>query len=197
MFELAVSLGWLEKNPFGHLRGCSVANHTRDFFVKPELAAAVLAACPNSRWRLIFSLGRWGGLRIPSEITFLHWSDVEWSKHRIRISIPKKTSLYEQTSGIFDYRFIPIFPELRQALEDYRQEFSAEETAETVSISESPLLFPELGSDSAGALLRKGLTNHLKRAGLPVWPKLFNDSILNSSFLVRRWSFAPRLLHFL
>jgi len=173
MFDLAVSSGWIEKNPFGHLRGTAHANRSRDFFINTKLAQQVLNACPNARWRLIFSFARWGGLRMPSEISFLRWSDILWDSHKIRISVPKKTSRVEQERGDFSQREIPIWPEIKTALDDFLRE-----TGKTPGKTpgKKDFVFPELsGSDKSGALLRKQFRAILKKGGIQEWPKLFNN----------------------
>lgn len=167
MFEMAVHAGWISENPFAKLRGSAVVSRSRDFNISPELAQQVLTACPSARWRLLFSFARWGGLRMPSEITFLRWSDIDWTGNRIRICEPKKTRRREQEQGIFSERYIPIFPEIRTALEEFLAE-TGEKTGE------EDFIFPEfLASPSAGALLRKEFREVLRRAGIPPWPKLF------------------------
>ncbi|MGI9460577.1 MAG: hypothetical protein ACR2NF_11305, partial [Pirellulales bacterium] len=53
-----------------------------------------------------------GPVRIPSEIKFFRWTDINWDRNRITITVPKKAHIDgEQT------RVIPIFPELRPFLE--------------------------------------------------------------------------------
>ncbi|MDO4585507.1 MAG: site-specific integrase [Planctomycetia bacterium] len=168
MYGLAVRLKWIEENPFDGLRGASPANRSRDFFVDDSLAREVLSACPDARWRLIFSLARWGGLRIPSEITFLEWGDILWVLNRIRIRIPKKTSQEEQERGNFECRDLPIFPEIRLALEEYRASLPTTEPTGRI--------FPEmLNVEGIGQRLTKQLQTILREAGLPVWPKLFSN----------------------
>lgn len=167
MYALAVSLGWMETNPFGHLRGCAEVNRTRDFYVTPEIAASVLSACPDARSRLIFSLGRWGALRMPSEIAFLKWSDVQRTTGKIRISIPKKTGKIEQERGNFVFRYIPLFPEIRLPLDEFWQESGRP--------SGDELIFPHLDTPSAGARLKNHFVRILKQAGIPVWPKFFHN----------------------
>lgn len=167
MFALAVSLGWMESNPFGHLRGCTKVSRERDFYVTPEIAGDVLNACPDARSRLIFSLARWGALRMPSEIMFLRWSDIQRSAGKIRIRIPKKTGKIEQERGNFAIRFIPIFPEIRRPLDEFW-----EECGRPVG---DDLLFPGLDTPSAGARLKNHFDRILKRAGIDVWPKFFHN----------------------
>ena len=165
MFEYAVSLHWMEINPFGHLRGTAPANASRFFFVGLELAEKVLEACPDSRWRLIFTLGRWGGLRIPSELAFLRWSEIDWDGDKMKINVPKKTSRIEQERGNFAFRWLPLFPEIRKALEEYRDEYEE---------PDEDFVFPELdGSESDGFLLRRELNRILKDAKIRPWQKLF------------------------
>lgn len=62
-FRAAVRKRLLRENPFADMKGCSVqANRDRDYFVTREETEAVLEACPDSQWRLIFALSRFGGL---------------------------------------------------------------------------------------------------------------------------------------
>jgi len=171
LFDDGIRLGWFEENPFKNCRGSSETSRSRDFYITPELAKQVLQACPDARMRLIFSFGRWGGLRIPSEIFFMKWEDIQ--PDRITINIPKKTGKAQQEQGEFATRFIPNFPEIRRAVEAYRQE---REKLTGEKIPGTAKVFPDLkGSESCAALLRKQLADILTRAGLPVWPKLFNN----------------------
>jgi integrase len=106
-FAEAVDARLISENPFAKMKGLRVrANKARDYIVSPEDTARILAALPTTRWRLIFTLARFGGLRCPSEYKPLTWGDVDWIGNRIRIDSPK--------TGV---RFIPIFPELRPYLE--------------------------------------------------------------------------------
>ncbi len=170
MFSLAVSFGWISRNPFEKFRGTSPANRSRDFFVTPEIAKKVLDACPNTRLKLVFAFARWGGLRMPSEIAFMQWSDIDWDGYKIKICIPKKTTKTEQEKGNFKTRFIPLFPEIREALEAYR----AEIPPKTEKNEGNDLIFPGMSkTESAGVLLRKQFREVLKQVGIPEWPKFF------------------------
>lgn len=46
ILNLAVSLGWISKNPFSHLHGGSKANRSRDFMVTAEMSEKILAPVP-------------------------------------------------------------------------------------------------------------------------------------------------------
>jgi hypothetical protein len=48
-------------------------NKTRQRVISLEDAGKVLAACPDTQWRLLFALSRFGGRRCPSEHLALKW----------------------------------------------------------------------------------------------------------------------------
>ena len=47
--------------------------------VARSVATKVSEACPDADWRLIFALARFAGLRWPTEVLGLRWSDVDWA----------------------------------------------------------------------------------------------------------------------
>ena len=59
------------------------------YFIRRQEAAAVLDACPDAQWRLLFALSRYGGLRCPSEHLGLRWDDIDWERSRMTIRSPK------------------------------------------------------------------------------------------------------------
>ncbi len=68
----------IPENPFADMQGTTVrSNRERDYFVTREEADAVLSACPDAQWRLLFALSQYGGLRCPSEHLTLRWGDVD------------------------------------------------------------------------------------------------------------------------
>src|SRR5690606_15713700 len=98
----------IAKNPFRKMKDVTVkANESRLFEVKLDAAYKVLAACPDSQWRLIFALCRFGGLRCPSEVLELTWGDIAWDVGRMTIRSPK-TEHHEGKES----RSVPIFAEL-------------------------------------------------------------------------------------
>ena len=70
----------------------------------------MLDACPDADWRVIFALARFGGLRCPSEVLNLKWTDVDWAEGRLRIDSTK--------TGL---RFCPLFPELRAVMAEAQE----------------------------------------------------------------------------
>ena len=71
-FKAAVSHRLIAENPFSELPSTvTPRSNDKRHFVTHQEAAAVLAACPDAEWRLIFALCRYGGLRCPSEVLAL------------------------------------------------------------------------------------------------------------------------------
>lgn len=126
-------------------------------FVTHEDAAAVLEACPDNEWRLIFALSRFGGFRTPSEHNGLRWSDVDWSRNRFLVHSPKT----ERHDG-GESRWVSIFPELRPYRETAFQE--ATEGSEFVR-----------DRYRHQANLQTRFRKIIKRAGRKRWPKLFQN----------------------
>ncbi|MFM7249772.1 MAG: tyrosine-type recombinase/integrase [Planctomycetaceae bacterium] len=151
-FKAAQRRGLIQSNPFDDVKGGSQENAARNFFVTREMALAVLAACPDNEWRLIFSLSRDGGLRCPSETLELKWSDVDWESSRIVIRESKTRA-----------RTIPLFAELRPHLEQAFDE--APEGATHV-------IRRYRGSNCN---LRTQFLRILGRAGVSAWPRLFHN----------------------
>lgn len=112
-FADAVNRELIQRNPFAGLKGGVGSNRERDYFVARDACQKILEACPDTRWKLIFSLARFGGLRCPSEIMALTWNDVDWAENRLTIPSPKT----EHHEGK-EERTIPIFPELRTILDE-------------------------------------------------------------------------------
>ena len=118
LFKAAIKLGIFRgENPFADMAVTVRADKDRQFFVSRESADKLIAACPDSQWRLMVALSRYGGIRTPSETLSLKWSDINWDHNLIRVPSPK-TKRYEGK----DCRHIPIFPELRRPLMDVLEE---------------------------------------------------------------------------
>ena len=149
MFADAVRDRLLAESPFAILKGGDESNANRHRFIDAKMSAKVLDACPDADWRLIFSLCRWGGLRCPSEVLGLRWSDVDWADGRLRIESPK--------TGL---RFCPMFPEIRRALEE---SFDAAPAGAVYCVD------GYRGAEN----LRTQFARIVERAGVAPWPKMF------------------------
>ena len=150
-YKEAMERGYVEDNPFDGLPCMVGANEKRKFFVPQEWINKAIEHCPNTEWRTILALARFGGLRCPSEVAVLKWADVNLPEGRFGLDSPKT-----------GWRLIPIFPELRPYLEAAWDD--APEGAEFVC--------PSVGPKTN---LRTQFTRIIKRAGLNPWPRLIQN----------------------
>jgi len=157
-FNAAVRSKLIAENPFLGLKCGDYADVGRWYFVTAEQAQAVIAACPDAEWRLIFALCRFAGLRCPSEVMALRWGDVDWEHDRFTVHASKTE--HHDGGGV---RVVPIFPELAPYL---REVFDQAEPGTLHVITRY-----RGGSGN----LRTGLNRIIARAGLKPWPKLFNN----------------------
>lgn len=74
---------------------------------------AVIGACPDAEWALLFGLARYAGLRVPSETHRLTWADVSFDRARLTVHSPKT----EHHEG-HERRIVPIDPRLMKLLQD-------------------------------------------------------------------------------
>jgi integrase len=161
-FNEAVDDRLISVNPFGKMKGIGVqSNRERDYFVTRSETASVLDVCPDAEWRLIFALSRYGGLRCPSEHLKLCWGDIDLAGGRMTVHSPKT----EHHRGK-EKRVVPIFPELREYLEDV-QELAGDLANNSTE--------PVISRYREGANLRTQLERIIRRAGLKPWPKLFQN----------------------
>ena len=144
----------ISENPCEHLTVTVRGSQKKRCFVTLEMSQAILDACPDVEWRALFTLARWGGLRVPSEALALSWSDVDWAEGRLRVPSPKT----EHHEG-GEERHIPLFPEIRIALQ---QAFEAASPGATHIIARYR---------RQDQNLRTQLVRIVRRAGLAPWPK--------------------------
>jgi integrase len=156
VFGHAIKRRLVVENPFMGVPTASIANPERQHFIERAIAQRAIDAAPNAEWRAIIALSRFGGLRVPSELTVLRWADVDLANRRLTIRAPK--------TGI---RACPIFPELSPFLEDLA--ILAKPGLDT-SLSERVIASCGDGEKN----LRTGFLRILKRAGVAPWPRLFH-----------------------
>ncbi len=157
-FRAAVRRGLISSNPFEDLKASVKGNAKRLYFITREEAEKVLEACPDSQWRMIFALCRYGGLRCPSEVLSLTWQDIDWERSRFRVHSPKTEHIDGKES-----RMVPLFPELLPYLREVFEQ--AEERSEYVITRYR----------SSNVNLRTQLQRIIHKAGLKSWPKLFQN----------------------
>lgn len=163
-FRAAVRKKLIAESPFGDMKDCKVSgNDDRFYFVTRDEADKVLAACPDPQTQLLFALCRYGGLRCPSEHTWLRWDEAK--ADRFTVHSPKT----EHCDG-HESREVPMFAELRPYFDAAKA--AAPKGAEYVINLPSVARFRR-GSKSPNLGTR--MTKIIKRAGLTPWPKLFQN----------------------
>ena len=154
--DQAIDEGIITDNPFGGIYGRNEGNDQRMYYIDVDTILKVIDNCPNAEWGLIVALARFAGLRIPSEINNLKWSDINWQENRMSVDSPKNAKKRGSP-----YRIVPLFKELRPYLE---QAFEAAPAGSVYCIGR----YREPDQN-----LRTQLCRILRRAGVQQWPKLF------------------------
>lgn len=158
LFNAAIDAGLAEQNPFDKLPSVTHGNEKRQFYVPVEWIQKCIDHAPCDDWKLILALCRFGGLRCPSELLRLQWTDVNLPDGRMTIHADKTE--HHAGGGV---RQCPIFPELRPYLE------AAWDRAPDGSVHVINRY------RSAEQNLRTTFEKIIKRAGLTPWPKLFQN----------------------
>jgi integrase len=156
VFTDAVDRKLLADNPFRAVKAGDMSNADRQRYVSAADVHKVIRACPDHEWRLLFALARFAGLRVPSEIRTLKWTDVLWDESRMIVHSPKT----ERHKGKAR-RTVPIFPELLSHLLEAQQ--LAEPGARHVFVRRR------------GENLATTGNRIIERAGLDPWPKTFQN----------------------
>ncbi len=170
-FSEAVTRGLIPTNPFDGLPSTGQGNDKRQHFVAPETIELCMEHCPCVDWRTILALARFGGLRCPSELVALRWSDVDLPGAKMVINASKTE--HHSSGGV---RVCPIFGELKPYLEAAWD--AAPEGSEFV------ITRYRQADQNLHATFRKILT----RAGVAPWPRLFqNLRASRETELMARW----------
>jgi integrase len=157
-FRAAVRGRLLAANPFDGIPVSLKEVRDRHIFLNHKDSMKILESCPDSQWRAIFALCRWGGLRCPSEVLSLRWADIDWNRNRITVRSPKT----ERHEG-HESRVVPLFPELRGPLQDV---FDQAKPGTEWVITKYRL-------DNTN--LRTQFQRILLQAGVKPWPKPFQN----------------------
>jgi integrase len=152
-------------NPFAEVKIPPASVRERQHFVERATFERGLAVA-DPTWRTILVLARLGGLRCPSEVLSLQWSQVDWDAGRLTVVSPKT----ERYAGK-ESRVLPLFADLRSHLE------AARPTAgeQTHVVGGGHLAKAQRATGWKGCNLRTALSKLLKRAGVMPWPRLFHN----------------------
>lgn len=148
----------IDENPFAHLKRGSQVNAARSRYISTSDTEAVLKACPDIEWQTLIGLARYAGLRCPSEVRELLWTDVDWSRKLLVVRSPKTAG---SPNGAV--RKVPVSPALQPLLWQLRQEAPSDATHVIKEVQ------------GAARNLRTRFRRIIKRAGLEPWPRLFQN----------------------
>jgi len=165
VFNWAVSQGWIETSPLEGIGTGSYVNRKNDHIVSMDDYRQLLAACPCRDWRAILALARIGGLRCPNEVLRLRWEDVDRKRNKFYVRSPK-TEHHKGKEG----RWVPLFPELRAELETLF--FHPDSKGREFVVNRYR---------DADQNLRTTFTKIVKRAGLDVFPRPFDNMRMSRS----------------
>jgi len=151
-FRVADRRRLIAENPFADIATPAQVNPDRQHYVTLENTRLLLDECRSPLQRLTIALARFAGLRIPSELVSLLWSEVNWERERFIVRAPKTERHGRGT------RVVPIFPELAPFL---REAWEAAPEGED-------RIFPDITPKSNR---RTWLGKLAARAGVELWEK--------------------------
>ena len=151
-FRAAVRSRLLANNPMQDLKAAAQVNPDRQHYIPLETIQLLLDECRSPSKRLIIGLARIAGLRIPSELVGLRWSEVNWEQSRFVVHAPKTEGHGKGT------RIVPIFAELAPL---FREVWVAAPERED-------RIFPNITPETN---LRTWLGKLADRAGVELWEK--------------------------
>lgn len=156
-FRQAVRDNAIAASPFAEVVAGADDNAARKHYVKASDVELLIAEAPDSDWRCLLALSRYGGLRTPSESLRLKWSDIDWHRGRMRVESPKTTRHGRP------FREVPLFPELESRL------------AEAYDQAPEGSVYVIQRYRDQDSNLRTHLLRLIKRAGLTPWPRLWHN----------------------
>lgn len=105
-FNVAIRKGIIPENPLEDFTAPAQVNPERLHYVTLADTQLLLDACRTPLQRLMIALARFAGLRIPSELVGLRWSEVNWDRERFVVHAPKNERYGKGR------RIVPIFGSL-------------------------------------------------------------------------------------
>jgi len=160
IWDFAIDDEKLKVNPFKQkkLPTCVKTNPDRHHFITNDVAQRMYDVINNDEYRLRFVLMRYAGLRAPSELNALKWTDVDFDKGNLTIHSPK--TAHHDDRGI---RRLPIFAEVLVELNKAwdKLEFGSKEE----------YVLPRISNNT----LRKHVLRWIGTIGEDVWRQLLTN----------------------
>jgi len=152
MGKWAVEQGIVDHNPFSLLTIPGEVNQERNEYIETEIVEDAIDQCFDSDVRLLFVLGRYCGLRLPSEARTMKWSHIDWDKRQLHILDSKKKK----------FRTMPLFDRVAQELN--RQK---DETGDDRRLVLTDRIIRTTGANSYTLMVEA-----IERAGVQRWERL-------------------------
>lgn len=168
VFSWGVERELIEKNPFSGVSGGGRVNKRREYYVDFDLFAKMLAGCRNAQERALLTFYRIAGMR-RLEGLLITWRDVDFENGRLCVHSPKT----ERIAGK-EKRIIPLFPQLRAAILDVKDEKAAR------LVSDDKIV--EIKGSGVWIMVRR----MLKRENLPIYPRLIQNLRSSASIDIYR-----------
>jgi integrase len=151
VFKRALKAGHITTNPFHDDElPTSISDREKDYIDLPTIQS-VLAVLNSAEWKAVIVFARFAGMRVQSELPLLKWSDIDEAQNRFTVYSPKTKKT----------RRVPLFPEIRAALDDLRP-----------ITGDSEFVLKSLRTKSSN--WRTPLEKMLIREGITPWAPLFN-----------------------
>ena len=112
IFGYAMTMDLIPFNPFDRVKNPTPKMVTDWAYCTEADLAKILAACPDTDWRLRFALARLTGMR-RNEIGRAEWGWIDWDARSIAVQ-PKT----RQVTTKQDYRIVPLSPSIYAQLRD-------------------------------------------------------------------------------
>ncbi|GHT36477.1 hypothetical protein FACS189427_08160 [Planctomycetales bacterium] len=161
IFRFAVDCGYIAVSPFAKVKSGSIISLERQEYISVERIEEAIAACGNDiELRGLLAITRFQGLRIPSEVRDLKFSDFLTVKTGMIFTVPVSGKTGRRKMPVFS-EFVPYLTELQQHRKE-GQEYLFEKYRRVKASGKIEFV-------NIGALIRK----KMKRAGAPVWEKFF------------------------
>jgi hypothetical protein len=157
IFATAIELGWIrrERNPFRKMQHWNESNSERDIYIPWEEFLRVLKWCPCPRTRFFLAITRICGIRSPSDVRPLVWSNFDIDLYIIRVGSIKN---HEYRPS----RDIPFFKELRRFYNEAWDDIPDEQ------LGKDEIFFDLPKTDTA---ISNRLQRYCRKAGMAMWPK--------------------------
>lgn len=135
-FAEACARDYCAVNPFDRVKAKKVR---KDLFLRvltDTEFASILDACPDRRWRCMFALCRWAGLRA-GEAKRVRWSDVRWDKGTLAVNAPDEEDDSKAHDSKHHERHPPIVPALMAELQGCYDELGGDGPCDGLSAQPS------------------------------------------------------------